>query len=147
MKRNTNRSMKITSPKPPEDEEFEALKSGLNNFNECVTGPVFNEKISSFVKNDSGVVVGGILAEINWGWMHIQGLWVDESIRNNGWGSKLIDNLERYALSKGIHNIRLETTTFQALEFYLKLEYSVFGELLDMPPGHTSYFLKKNLNS
>ena len=144
-KRSSIRRMELTKPRPPKDEEFEALKSGLNNYNERVTGPVFNERISSFVKNDSGVVVGGILAEINWGWMHIQGLWVEDSFREKGWGFRLIDNLESYALSKGIHNVRLETTTFQALDFYLKLGYSIFGELSDMPLGHTSYFLTKKL--
>ncbi|PHQ65196.1 MAG: GNAT family N-acetyltransferase, partial [Sulfurimonas sp.] len=107
-------------PLPPQDNDFEALKSGLTKYNESFTGSVFKEKVSSFVKNESGIVVGGILGEINWNRMHIQGLWIDESIRKDGWGSKLIARFEQYALSKGIANIRLETTTFQALDFYLK---------------------------
>lgn len=137
--------MELTNPLPPKDCEFEALKAGLTKFNESHTGSVFREKISSFVKNDSGVIVGGILGEINWNWMHIQGLWVDESIRKGGWGTKLLTNMEEYALSKNTNNIRLETTTFQALDFYKKAGYSVFGELSDMPKGHTSYFLQKQL--
>lgn len=68
-------------PLPPEDCDFEALKTGLTAFNESFTGPVFREKISSFIKDDSGKIVGGILGKINWGWLHIQGLWVDQSLR------------------------------------------------------------------
>jgi len=137
--------MQITSPLPPQDNDFEALKAGLTGYNESFTGSVFSEKVASFVKDDSGNVVGGILGEINWNWMHIQGLWVDENIRKKGWGFKLLTEMEEYALSKNTKNIRLETTTFQALGFYRKLGYSVFGELPNMPYGHTSYFLKKQL--
>lgn len=138
--------MELTAPLSPEDQDFEALKIGLDGYNESFTGPVFKEKIASFVKNESGAAVAGILAEINWDWMHIQGLWVDDTLRKGGWGSKLMNNLEQYALSKGIANVRVETTTFQALDFYLKLGYVVFGELQDMPAGHTSYFLQKQLS-
>ncbi len=137
--------MKLTNPSPPKDQEFDALKNGLNGFNESFTGEVFSETVSSFVKSDSGLIVGGILGEINWNWMHVRGLWVDDSIRKNGWGAKLLECLEKYAVSKGVPNIRLETTTFQALDFYLKSGYSVFGELPNMPQGHTSYFLKKQI--
>lgn len=139
--------MKLTPPLPPSDNDFKALKSGLNSYNESFTGDVFNETIASFVKNDMGEMVGGILAEINWSWLHIKGLWLAENIRTNGWGSKLIQQFEEYAISKGVFNIRLETTTFQALGFYQKLGYSTFGELPDMPPGYTSYFLHKHLKN
>ena len=137
--------MEITNPLPPQDNDVEALKAGLTEYNESFTGAVFRGKIASFVKDDSGDVVGGILGEINWNWMHIQGLWVDESIRRRGWGLKLLTEMEEYVLSQNINNIRLETTTFQALGFYLKAGYSVFGELPNMPRGHTSYFLQKQL--
>ncbi len=137
--------MEITNPLPPQDNDFEVLKTGLTEYNESFTGAVFREKIASFLKDDSGEVVGGILGEINWNWMHIQGLWVGESIRRRGWGLKLLTEMEEYSLSQNIKNIRLETTTFQALSFYLKAGYSVFGELPNMPRGHTSYFLQKQL--
>ncbi len=137
--------MKLTSVLPPQDSDFQALKSGLTSYNESFTGSVLNEKVAAFVKDESEQVVGGVLGEINWHWMHVQGLWVDENIRKGGWGSKLLESIEQYALAKNISNIRLETTTFQALNFYLKSGYWIFGELPDMPKGHTSYFLRKKL--
>lgn len=137
--------MKLTKPMPPQEQDFEALKEGLTQYNESFTGPVLREKFSVFVKTDLGAVVGGILGEINWDWLHIQGLWVDESIRKDGWGVKLMNSVEQHALAKGIINIRVETTTFQALGFYQNLGYSIFGELANMPVGHTSYFLQKQM--
>lgn len=137
--------MKLTPPAAPKDEDFLALKTGLTEFNESFTGAVFREKVACFVKSDQGHVVAGVLGEINWNWLHVQGLWVDEAVRNDGWGSKLLSALEQYALDHDTERVRVETTTFQALDFYLKAGYSVFGELPDMPIGHTSYFLQKQL--
>ncbi|MGY3869216.1 GNAT family N-acetyltransferase [Aeromonas crassostreae] len=135
--------MQLTPPQPPQDNEFEALRNGLNGFNEAITGQLLRERIASFIKDEDGAVRGGILGEIKWGWFHIEGLWVDESIRRDGWGTHLLGAMEQYARSKGITNYHLETTSFQALPFYQKQGYEVFGQLPDMPPGHISYFLKK----
>ncbi|WP_053980067.1 GNAT family N-acetyltransferase [Marinagarivorans algicola] len=138
--------MRLTQVLPPTACDFETLKYGLTQYNESFTGTVFREKIAAFVKDDKDVVVGGVLGEIHWNWLHIQGLWLDESIRKEGWGTKLLAHVERYAVSKNTLNIRLETTSFQALDFYIKLGYAVFGELPNMPQGYTSYFLQKTLS-
>jgi len=137
--------MRITEVSQPDDSDFQVLKNGLNGFNEQHTGTLFREKISSFVKDENNQTVGGILGEIKWGWLYIEGLWVSDNVRSNGLGSKLLKQLEAYAQSKGITNYRLETTSFQALPFYQKQGYVIFGELPDMPPSHTSFFLKKQI--
>ncbi|MNJ27641.1 Acetyltransferase (GNAT) family protein [compost metagenome] len=135
--------MQLTKPQPPQADEFAALRNGLNGFNEAITGQLQRERIASFIKDEEGVVLGGILGEIKWGWLHIDGLWVDESLRRDGWGTRLLGTMEQYARSQGITNYHLETTSFQALPFYQKQGYEVFGQLPDMPPGHVSYFLRK----
>ena len=135
--------MRITEVSEPTDDDFEVLKNGLNSFNDIYTGSLLKEKISSFVKDKNDTTVGGVLGEIHWGWLYVKGLWVSDSVRSKGLGSKLLQKIEEYAFSKGITNYRLETTSFQSLEFYKKQGYELFGELPDMPPGFTSYFLKK----
>ena len=135
--------MQLTAPQPPDTAEFDALRSGLNQFNETITGPLTRERIASFIKDEEGLVLGGILGEIKWGWLHIEGLWVEDAIRRDGWGARLLATMEQYASDKGITHFHLETTSFQALPFYQKQGYTVFGELPDMPPGHITYFLKK----
>lgn len=135
----------VTSAAIPAEEDYEALRLGLNSYNQIYTDEPLREKLACFLKDESGTILGGILGELRWGWLHIQGLWVAEPLRGKGWGSRLMHQLEHSTRKKDINNFRLETTTFQALGFYRKLGYEVFGQLPDMPPGHTSFFLKKQM--
>ena len=135
--------MRLTPPLPPQDEELDALRIGLSGYNTAQAGTHLRERITSFIKDEQGKVLGGIVADIKWGWLHVDWLWIDEGIRKDGWGARLLATMEQYASDKGITNVHLETTSFQALPFYQKQGYTVFGELPDMPPGHITYFLKK----
>ncbi|WP_429174729.1 GNAT family N-acetyltransferase [Aeromonas salmonicida] len=135
--------MRLTPPLPPQDEELDALRIGLSGYNTAQAGTHLRERIASFIKDEQGKVLGGIVADIKWGWLHVDWLWIDERIRKDGWGARLLATMEQYASDKGITKVHLETTSFQALPFYQKQGYTVFGELPDMPPGHITYFLKK----
>lgn len=137
--------MKVTEVSQPSEQDFEVLKAGLGAYNEGFTGPLYREKVSCFVKGEGDVTLGGIIGEIKWGWLYVEGLWLADDIRTKGLGSKLLNKLEAYARSKGVSNFRLETTSFQALAFYKKQGYDLFGQLPDMPPGFMSYFLKKQI--
>ena len=50
------------------------------------------------------------------------------------------------AARRGCHRASLDTTSFQALPFYLKHGYAIWGQLDDFPIGHSRYFLKKALD-
>ena len=77
--------------------------------------------------------------------MHIDALWVDEQFRDGGYGSKLMTAVEEYAAAQHHPLVYLETTSFQALPFYRKLGYEVFGELSEISEGHTLFFLCKEV--
>jgi GNAT superfamily N-acetyltransferase len=77
--------------------------------------------------------------------LHIGILWVHESLREHGYGRQLMAIAEREALARGCGSAFLDTFSFQALPFYARLGYEVFGELAEYPPGHTRYFLRKSL--
>ncbi|WP_019507347.1 N-acetyltransferase [Pleurocapsa sp. PCC 7319] len=91
-------------------------------------------------------LVGGLVSYIDWArWLYIDRIWVDANYRKQGIGQYLIKFVEQKAINKGIKRVRLCTFDFQALPFYKKLGYKVYGELEDFPEGHTLYYLKKVL--
>ncbi len=138
--------MQITEVVKPAKEDFEALKNGLNRYNEKHGASAKVLVVASSAKDENDEILGGILGELHWGWLYVKGLWVAEPARGKGIGALLLTKLEDYAASNGTTNFRLETTSFQALGFYEKQGYTVFGELPDIPPAHTSYFLKKQVH-
>jgi ribosomal protein S18 acetylase RimI-like enzyme len=127
----------------PSREILESLWRGLDGFNRAVLGGYEYARLAVVVRNEDGDVIGGLCGELLWDWFHVQCLWVDEGLRDRGVGTKLVRMAEDAAISKGIDNIHLETTSFQALDFYLKNGYEVFGQLEGKPAGHTWYYLKK----
>ena len=129
----------------PNPEDLESLRNGLRAYNESKIGKYKDKKIALFVKNDQKKVVAGIYATLLWDWIHIEWLWVSEELRGKGTGSRLINQIEEYALKNDIHRFLLETGSFQALDFYIKNGFEIFGEIKDMPPGHISYYLKKEI--
>jgi ribosomal protein S18 acetylase RimI-like enzyme len=127
----------------PSREVLESLWHGLDGFNRSVLGGYDYARLAVVVRNEDGDVIGGLCGDLLWDWLHVQCLWVDEGLRDRGVGTKLVRMAEDAAVSKGIDNIHLETTSFQALDFYLKNGYEVFGQLEGKPAGHTWYYLKK----
>ena len=91
------------------------------------------------------MVVGGVIAHVFGGWVYISLLWVDESLRNRGYGTALLDRMEREAARLGCGHAHLDTYSFEARPFYERHGYEVFGTLEDYPSGHRKYFLKKTL--
>ncbi len=95
--------------------------------------------------DDAGTVVGGVVAATVWGWLDIKELWVAEQFRARKWGSKLLTLAEHEAVSRQCHHAYLDTFDFQALGFYRRLGYEIFGSLNDFPIGHVRYFVSKRL--
>jgi GNAT superfamily N-acetyltransferase len=94
---------------------------------------------------DRGKIVGGLVAESNWGWMYISSLWVVDRHRGKGFGSALMQTAETEARKRGVRNVFLDSFTFQAPQFYVKLGYREYGRLKDFPVGHDRISMMKAL--
>ena len=90
-------------------------------------------------------MIGGLLGGTYWGWLHVDILWLDDSLRRQGYGSKLLAKAEDEGRRRGCQNAHLDTMSFQALEFYEKNGYTVWGTLEGIPEGHDRIYLRKAL--
>jgi ribosomal protein S18 acetylase RimI-like enzyme len=123
------------------------IADNVVNLNFAKTGISEWHPVNFFLKNPRGEWLGGLTGHVWGGWMHVNFLWVTESLRGQGHGSRLMDAAEAFARERGAAAVTLETLSFQAPGFYAKRGYSVFGRLADYPPGHTKLYLSKRLDA
>ncbi|MCQ6563837.1 GNAT family N-acetyltransferase [Paenibacillus mendelii] len=102
------------------------------------------QEVNLFLKNAQGQIYGGIVGEICWNWLEVHYLFVNEEYRKSGYGSKLLSEVEQIAKEKKCDFIKLETLSFQALDFYVKQGFEVFG-VIPNAGTHTHYYLKKDI--
>ena len=104
-----------------------------------------DKPLSVMLRTTEGKLMGGLIAETGWGWLYVHTLWIEKAARKHGYGRELMSVAEKEAVRRGCHSARLSTQSYEALPFYQRLGYQVFGELPDYPRGHTKYFLRKRL--
>ena len=108
--------------------------------------PSLTSKKLAFSLTEGNQVLGGITGTLRGKNLHINTLVLEKNTRGRGNGHKLMKALEQKAGQEGATILTVCTQDFQALEFYQKLGYAVFGELKDCPfEGTTKYYLYKHL--
>jgi GNAT superfamily N-acetyltransferase len=135
----------LTLETAPTPEDVQVVHSGLDAHNQrhAPTGPYM--KLTVMLRDADGTVAGGLLGGTYWGWLHVDILWVHEQARGQGLGQRMLALAEEEGRRRQCHHIFVDTMSFQALPFYLKQGYSVWGELNDFPTGHKRHFLQKAL--
>ena len=101
--------------------------------------------LAFFARDEEGQIVAGLTAELYWGWMFVDDLWVHESLRGLGYGSRLLAMAETEARKRDCERAWLRTFSFQARAFYEKYGYRVVGQLDDYPPGEAFYWMRKDM--
>ena len=130
----------------PAVKDVDFVRAQLTAYNCQFTEPDNHQPLAVFAHGPEQAIVGGLLGGTYWGWLHVDILWIKDEFRRQGVGRALLAAAEQEAIQRGCRYVHLETHTFQAVEFYQKQGYVIFGELPDLPAGYTKYFLKKTLN-
>ena len=118
-------------------ETSEAVKAGLSAYNAARVGPRNSEPLAISLRDDDGTIVGGLIGELKWQWLHVDLLWIDEAHRGMGHGEALVMMAEAAARDHGARGVYLATMSLQAPDFYPKLGYAQYGVLEDYPvAGH-----------
>lgn len=133
------------------EQEIETLSDRLFEFNMQIVPGFVGRKgpidLVRYVIKNNGKAVAGLLGKvvIN-NVLYIDGLFVEEAFRNQGYASSLLTHIESEAKSRGCYLAYLDTINPGALAFYTKRGYQIFAKLDDVPcRGVTDFYLKKNL--
>lgn len=135
--------LSVSLEDPPPSADTAAVHAGLRAYNAQFVTPDGARPLSVMLRAADGSLAGGLLGLTLWDWLYVSTLWVAEALRGQGYGARLLATAEAEAARRGARRAHLDTLSFQALPFYLKHGYQVWGQLDDFPPGHTHYYLRK----
>ena len=137
-------AIKIHTGDAPDLEAF--LVQRIYEFNAAATGYRDGETFTASHRSDSGEIQAGTSGYTWGGCCYVANLWVIESLRGKGLGSKMLRAIEHYALDKHCRMVLLSTHSFQAPQFYERHGYKPVARIEDHPIGHASIFYAKRLD-
>ncbi|EKM0527390.1 GNAT family N-acetyltransferase [Cronobacter turicensis] len=129
----------------PDDELKTRIKKQLGRYNAAHMTADAQELIIS-VNDAQGELCAGLTGRSYWGCLHIEFLWVDESLRGQGTGAALMAMAEEEGRQRGCKRVFVDTFSFQAPEFYRKQGYEIYGVAPDYLAGHSRFYLGKALS-
>lgn len=129
-----------------ESEIGSLLDERLYDFNVQTTGITDGMMLNALVHDETGNVIAGINGHTWGGCCEIKQLWVNESYRGQGLGSRLLQAAEQEAKRRHCHQILLATHSFQAPHFYEKFGFHRLASVPDYPQGHQQIFYIKHLS-
>ena len=128
------------------EDGYKAVLEGLGRNIISKIGDVdLGKDVRIFIRNEENKVVGGAIGSVFGGWLYISLMWIEDSLRNRGYGTKLLEMMENEAVKLGCRHAHVDTYSFEARPFYEKNGYTVFALLENYPEGHSKHFLKKKL--
>lgn len=126
----------------PKPSEVAFVSDQLESFNKQVVGRDDFRPIHLVIR-EHGNVVAGLNGLTGWNWLYVQTLWVKDSLRHHGLGTRLLEHAETMAKRRGCVGACLSSFDFQAPEFYERFGYSKFGKIDAYPEDKSLHFLSK----
>ncbi len=139
------RRLRIDMELPPNEGDRQDLADALLDHSRTRFGDPTAQPIGLFLRDEEGELYGGLTGNLRWGWLYVEMLWVRGDLRNRGYGSRLLEGAEAFARASGGVAVHLDTGGDEALPFYEKRGYEVFGTLEGFPPGSKQHFMRKLL--
>lgn len=101
--------------------------------------------IAAQIKDEKGEVIAAAAGRTFGNWLQINTLWVSDTQRGKGLGSKLLMAMENAGQQRGCVSVLLDTLNFQAKPFYEKHGYQVEWTQPNYPKTGCKYFMSKSL--
>ncbi len=138
---------KLSYEENPSQEDVAILIQGVVKNAQLKKGLDSLDFFSFFIRDENNRVIGGCLGGMLYGGLHIDSLWVNESHRNNGWGTKLVEAALNYGREKNCQFATVNTMDWEALDFYKKLNFEIEFKRIGYEKNSALYFLRKFLFS
>ncbi len=135
----------LTLEAQPTQSDIATINDWIVAYNLDQVGDHWKGRLTILARHHQQEIIGGLYGFTDRGWLRIEVVVVQEQFRHLGIGTLLLQTAEVEARQRGCHAVWLDTFSFQALPFYEKHGYTIFGALEQYPDTHTRYFLRKSL--
>lgn len=129
----------------PSPEDCAGALEILRQFTRANVPTLDNHDYALLLKDEAGVLVGGLIGQSRWGGFLIDILALSPPVRGQGWGAVLLTKAEAEARRRHCNHMRLDTYAFQAKAFYEAHGFAVFGQIGGPAPYYPHYFMMKRL--
>jgi len=120
------------------EDGYQAVLEGLGrNIISKISDVELGKDVQIFIRNNENKVVGGAIGSVFGGWLYVSLMWVEESLRNQGNGTRLLKMMEDEAVKLGCKHAHVDTYSFEAKPFHKKNSYKLFASLENYPEGHS----------
>jgi GNAT superfamily N-acetyltransferase len=137
--------VRLTIETHPLETELHTIYESIAAYNLAQIGDHWTGRLTIFARDHHQQLRGGVIGLTDRGWLRIELLGVLDPWRRQGIGAKLLAAAEIEARQRQCHSAWVDTFSFQALPFYQRHGYAIFGQLERYPETHTRYFLQKPL--
>ena len=127
------------------EEQLEFIEDRLSEFDEQHITYKLDGSIQIGIEEDGKLVAGLDACMTAFKILYVSTVFVEEAYRRKGYGTRLIQEMERRAKELGANTIRLDTFSWQGKEFYEALGYQVVGYYENTTDGYEEYFFLKRI--
>ena len=127
------------------EEQLESVEDRLSAFDEQHITYKLDGSIQIGIEEDGKLVAGLDACMTAFKILYVSTVFVDAAYRRKGYGTRLIQEMERRAKELGANTIRLDTFSWQGKAFYEALGYQVVGYYENTTDGYEEYFFLKRI--
>jgi len=86
----------------PSADDLANISRQFRALNDQQSGVFPSKALHQIAYSPDRQIVGGLVGDISWGWLHIDTLWVAESYRLSGIGTSLMDRAKAEAIAMDV---------------------------------------------
>jgi GNAT superfamily N-acetyltransferase len=103
------------------------------------------QEFAIFVRDEEERIVAGAFGDVWGGCCQMHVVWVEERLRSQGWGRRLMAAVDDEARRRGCRLVMGITYEVLTGDFYDRLGYRLVGSIEDCPAGTSTRWYSKDL--
>ena len=128
------------------EEQIEEIEDKLSAYDQDFIKFKLDGTIQIGIKENGKLIAGLDACMTAFKILYVSTVFVEESYRRKGYGSKLMQEMENRARKLGANIIRLDTFNWQGKEFYNAIGYEMVGSYENKFDGYSEHFFLKRLD-